>query len=213
MNHYFLWFVTLILDNEVTVGHFVTDPPLPWTRVAQQDGPYQVPQSLRVPLTAEQTKIEMKIWDEVSMEGIIVALKDLGDSVNHVLIGNNAGQGLPLAEGLPQNLIPHASIIYGANLPEKEIYQRLGYVLIGNNAGQGLPLAEGLPQNLIPHASIIYGANLPEKEIYQRLGYGSFYPRAKAVTSLLELAKNKGQPLSLVFINTIQHNEFNYHDP
>ncbi len=162
-------FVTLILDNEVTVGHFVTDPPLPWTRVAQQDGPYQVPQSLRVPLTAEQTKIEMKIWDEVSMEGIIVALKDLGDSVNHVLIGNNAGQGLPLAEGLPQNLIPHASIIYGANLPEKEIYQRLGY--------------------------------------------GSFYPRAKAVTSLLELAKNKGQPLSLVFINTIQHNEFNYHDP
>ncbi len=162
-------FVALILDNEVTVGHFVTNPPLPWTRVAQLDGQYQVPQSSPVPLTAEQTKIEMKTWDEVSMEGIVGALKELSDSVD--------------------------------------------YVLIGNNAGQGLPLAEALPRSLIPYAGIIYGASLPEKEIYERLGYGAFYPRAKAITGLLDLAKERGQPLSLVFINTIQHNEFNYHDP
>ena len=162
-------FVTLILDNEVTVGHFVIDPPLPWTRVAQLNGRYQVSHSSPIPLSAEQTKVEMKIWDEVSVEGISGALKELGDSVD--------------------------------------------YVLIGNNAGQGLPLAEELPQNLVRHAGIIYGASLPEKDIYERLGYGSFYPRDKAITSLLELAKNKGQPLSLVFINTIQHNEFNYHDP
>jgi hypothetical protein len=31
-------FVALILDNEVTVGEFVTEPPLPWTRIVQQDG-------------------------------------------------------------------------------------------------------------------------------------------------------------------------------
>jgi len=45
------------------------------------------------------------------------------------------------------------------------------------------------------------------------MGYRSFYPRAKAIANLLELAKGRGRPLSLVFINTIQHNEFNYHDP
>jgi hypothetical protein len=163
-------FVTLILDNEVTVGHFVTSPPLSWTRVAQVKGQYQVPQVPPVLLTAEQTKIEMKVWDEVSLQGIVSALKELGDSVDYVLIGNNAGQGLPLAQGLPQNLI-------------------------------------------VEQAGIIYGESLPEKKVYEQMGYGSFYPRAKAIANLFELAKNKGRPLSLVFINTIQHNEFNYHDP
>ena len=163
-------FVTLILDNEVTVGHFVTSPPLSWTRVTQLKGPYQVPQGPPGLLTAEQTKFEMKNWDEVSLQGIVSALKELGDSVDYVLIGNNAGQGLPLAQGLPQNLI-------------------------------------------VGHAGIIYGKSLPEIKAYEQMGYGSFYPRAKAITKLVELAKDKDRPLSLVFINTIQHNEFNYHDP
>jgi len=163
-------FVTLILDNEVTVGHFVTSPPLPWFRVTQRDGQYQVPQGPPVLLTAEQTKIEMKTWDEVSLQGIVSALKELGDSVDYVLIGNNAGQGLPLAQGLPQNLI-------------------------------------------VDHAGIIYGVSLSERNVYEQMGYRSFFPRAKAIANLLELAKGRGQPLSLVFINTIQHNEFNYHDP
>ena len=48
-------FVTLILDNEVTVGHFVISPPLPWTRVTQLKGQYQVSQGPPVLLTAEQT--------------------------------------------------------------------------------------------------------------------------------------------------------------
>jgi len=163
-------FIALILDNEVTVGHFVTNPPLPWTRVTQLKGQYQVPQDRPVLLTAEQTKIEMKIWDEVSLQGIVSALKELGDSVDYVLIGNNAGQGLPLAQGLPQNLI-------------------------------------------IGHAGIIYGKSLPERKAYEQMGYGSFYPRAKAIANLVELAKGTGLPLALVFINTIQHNRFNYHDP
>ena len=96
----------------------------------------------------------------------------------------------------------------------KELGDSVDYVLIGNNAGQGLPLAQGLPQNLIVgHAGIIYGKSLPEIKAYEQMGYGSFYPRAKAITKLVELAKDKDRPLSLVFINTIQHNEFNYHDP
>ncbi len=163
-------FVTLILDNEVTVGHFVTSPQLPWTRVTQLKGQYQVPQGSPVLLTAEQTKIEMKTWDEVSLQGIVSALKELGDSVDYVLIGNNAGQGLPLAQGLPQNLI-------------------------------------------VDHAGIIYGESLAERKAYEQMGYRSFYPRAKAIANLLELAKGRGRPLTLVFITTIQHNEFNYHDP
>ena len=163
-------FVTLILDNEVTVGHFVTSPPLPWCRVTQRDGQYQIPKGSLVLLTAEQTKIEMKTWDEVSPQGIMRALKELNGSVNYVLIGNNAGQGLPLAQGLPQDLI-------------------------------------------VDHAGIIYGESLPERKVYEQMGYRSFYPRAKAVSYLLELAQNRRRPLALVFINTIQHNEFNYHDP
>jgi len=163
-------FVTLILDNEVTVGHFVISPPLPWFRVTQRDGRYQLAQGSPVLLTAEQTKIEMKTWDEVSIQEIVSALKELGDPVDYVLIGNNAGQGLPLAQGLPQNLIGD-------------------------------------------HAAIIYGESLPEEREYEQMGYRSFYPRAKAVSYLLELAKDRRRPLALVFINTIQHNEFNYHDP
>ena len=30
-------FVALILDNEVTVSHFVTSPPLPWNHLIQHD--------------------------------------------------------------------------------------------------------------------------------------------------------------------------------
>ena len=112
----------------------------------------------------------MKTWDEVSFQGIVSALKELGDPVDYVLIGNNAGQGLPLAQGLPQNLI-------------------------------------------IGHAGIIYGESIPERKAYEQMGYRSFYPRAKAIANLIELAKGTGLPLALVFINTIQHNEFNYHDP
>lgn len=163
-------FVTLILDNEVTVGHFVTSPPLPWTRITQRNGLYQVAEGYPNLLTAAQTKIEMKNWDEVSLQAMMRTLKELDGSVDYVLIGNNAGQGLPLARSLPQNLI-------------------------GN------------------HAAIIYGESLPEIKEYEQMGYRTFFHRSKAPSRLLELAKNAGRPLALVFINTIQHNEFNYHDP
>jgi L-fucose isomerase-like protein len=163
-------FVALILDNEVTVGHFVTSPPLSWTRLTQRNQNYQVAEGYPIPLTAEQTKIEMRTWDEVWLQGIMRTLKELEDSVDYVLIGNNAGQGLPLAQRLPQNLI-------------------------GN------------------HAAIIYGESLPEIREYEKMGYRNFFRRSQAVSRLLELANSAGRPLALLFINTIQHNESNYHDP
>jgi len=163
-------FVVLILDNEVTVGHFVTSPPLPWTRITQRHRIYQVAEGYPLLLTAQQTKIEMKSWDQVSLPGIMRTLKELDDSVDYVLIGNNAGQGFPLAQALPQNLI-------------------------GN------------------HAAIIYGESLPEIQEYEQMGYRTFFRRSKAVSHLHELAKNAARPPALCFVNTIQHNELNYHDP
>ena len=163
-------FVALILDNEVTVGHFVTTLPLPWARLTQRNGIYQVAEGYPSLLTTKQAKFEMRNWDEVSLQGIMGTLKELDDSVDYVLIGNNAGQGLPLAQSLPQNLIGK-------------------------------------------HAAIIYGESLPEIKEYEKMGYRTFFRRSKAASRLLELTKSAERPLALFFINTIQHNEFNYHDP
>jgi hypothetical protein len=163
-------FVALILDNEVTVGHFVTTPPLPWSRLTQRNGIYQVAEGYPTLLTTKQAKFEMRNWDEVSLPAIMRALAELDGSVDYVLFGNNAGQGLPLARSLPPNLV-------------------------GNRA------------------AIIYANSLPEKSAYERLGHRAFFLRSQAVARLLDLAKNASRPLALCFINTIQHNELNYHDP
>src|ERR671918_173802 len=98
-------FVALILDNEVTVGEFVTAPPLPWIRLVQRNGVFQVAAGYPTVLTAVQAKFEMRNWDEVSWPAIARALAELDDSVDYVLFGNNAGQGLPLAQSLVPNLI------------------------------------------------------------------------------------------------------------
>jgi hypothetical protein len=163
-------FVALILDNEVTVGEFVTHPPLPWTRIIQRDGVFQFAEGYPNTLTAEQARFEMKNWDEVSWPAVARALKELRGSVDYVIFGNNAGQGLPLAQSLPQNLISN-------------------------------------------RAAIIYARSLPEIEAYRRLGYRTFFRRSEAASRLLDMAKAAGRPLALFFINTIQHNELNYHDP
>lgn len=162
-------FVALILDNEVTVGEFVTSPPLPWIRLVQQSGVFQVAEGYPTVLTAAQAKFEMRNWDEVSWPAIARALAEL-DAVDYVLFGNNAGQGLPLAQSLAPKLIGD-------------------------------------------HAAVIYANSLPEKSAYESLGYRAFFRRSEAVTRLLEIAKNADKPLALCFVNTIQHNELNYHDP
>jgi len=163
-------FAALILDNEVTVGEFVMNPPLSWTRLLQSQGRFQIPAEYPTVLTPAQAKFEMKNWDEVSSACIMRTLAELDESVDYVLFGNNAGQGLPLAQSLPPNLIRD-------------------------------------------RAATIYANTLPEINAYERLGYRTFFRRSEAASRLLELAKNANRPLALCFINTIQHNEFNYHDP
>ena len=163
-------FVALILDNEVTVGEFVTAPPLPWIRLVQRNGVFQVAAGYPSVLTAAQAKFEMRNWDEVSWPAIARALAELDGSVDYVLFGNNAGQGLPLAQSLTPKLIGD-------------------------------------------RAAVIYANSLPEKSAYEGLGYRVFFRRSEAVARLLEIAKNAGKPLALCFVNTIQHNELNYHDP
>lgn len=163
-------FLALILDNEVTVGEFVTTPPLPWARLVQQNGIFQVAEGYPNALTPVQARFEMKNWDKVSWPAITRALADLDESVDYVLFGNNAGQGLQLARSLASPLIAN-------------------------------------------HAGIIYAQSLPEKSAYEALGYRVFFRRSDAVARLLEAANNSGKPLALCFINTIQHNELNYHQP
>jgi hypothetical protein len=163
-------FVTLILDNEVTVGEFVTQPPLPWVRLIQRAGIFQIADGYPTVLTAAQAKFEMRNWDEVSLPAIIHMLGELENSVDYVLFGNNAGQGWPLAQILPQDLVDS-------------------------------------------RAAIIYASRLPEKDAYEKIGYRTFLRRSEAVSRLTELAGNAARPLALCFINTIQHNELNYHDP
>ena len=163
-------FVALILDNEVTVGEFVTAPALPWFRLVQRNGVFQVAEGYPTVLTAAQAKFEMKNWDEVSWPAIARALAELDNAVDYVLFGNNAGQGLPLAQSVAPDLISE-------------------------------------------HAAVIYANSLPERSAYEGLGYKAFFRRSEAVARLLEIAKNAGRPLALCFVNTIQHNELNYHDP
>lgn len=163
-------FSALILDNEVTVGEFVTNPPLSWTRLVQNQGIFQAREGYPTVLTAIQANFEMTNWDEVSLPWIMRTLTELNESVDYILFGNNAGQGLPLAQNLPPKLIRD-------------------------------------------RAAIIYANSLPEIDAYERLGYRNFFRRSEAASRLIRLAKSTGRPLALYFINTIQHNEFNYHRP
>jgi hypothetical protein len=164
------YFVVLILDNEVTVGHFVTAPPLPWLRLIQLAGIYRVAEGYPKRLTTEQAQLEMTNWDEVSLPAIQRLLSQVDGHVDYVIIGNNAGQGLPLAGSLP-----------------------------GVSAHQ--------------RAAVIYAQRLPELKEYEQLGFRTFWRRDQAVVQLLELARSAGRPLALVLVNTIQHNETNYHTP
>ena len=163
-------FVALILDNEVTVGEFVTEPPLPWARIVQQGGVFQIAQGYPKPLDAALGNAEMKNWDDVSLPGIVRTLATLADAVDYIVIGNNAGQGLPLAQVVPLELRASRS-------------------------------------------GIIYANILPEQSAYERLGYRNFFRRPETAPRLLAAAEAKNRPLALYFMNTIQHNTMNYHDP
>ena len=163
-------FRILILDNEVTLDAFVTDPPLPWVRLMTVDGAYRVAQGYPTTLTKEESDREELNWDRVSEPAICTALGELDASVDMVVIGNNAGQGLPLANALPVAL-----------------------------------RAE--------HGAIIYGTSLPEQPIYEEAGYRRFCARDDLLSVVAPLAEKAGRQPALVFINTIEHNDINYHAP
>ncbi len=152
------------------MGEFVVSPPLSWTRFVQREGVFRIADGYPNVLTVAQAKFEMRNWDEVSLPSIMRTLAELDGGVDYVLFGNNAGQGLPLAQSLAPNMIAD-------------------------------------------RAAIIYANSLPEKTAYEQVGYRAFFCRSEVVSRLLQLADNAGQPLALCFINTIQHNVFNYHDP
>jgi len=163
-------FVALILDNEVTVGEFVVEPPLPWARIVQQGGVFQIADGYPKVLDAAMGKAEMRNWDDVSLSGMIRTLAELGNALDYLVIGNNAGQGLPLAQAVPQEMRAARS-------------------------------------------GIIYANSLPEQTAYAELGYQNFFHRHETSARLLATAEAKNRPLALYFMNTIQHNRMNYHDP
>lgn len=161
----------LILDNEVTVGHFVANPPLSWNRLTLLGESYGIADGYPTFLTEKRAREEMRMWDRVSVPAMTRTLKsDLDSSVDYVVFGNNAGQGLSLALQLPEELRASKS-------------------------------------------AIIYGTSFPEKEIYEQGGYRTFLPRKNLIPHLRSLAATAERTLTLAFINTIQHDATNFHNP
>lgn len=92
--------------------------------------------------------------------------------------------------------------------------EEIDLVAFGNNAAQGLPLALALPETLRAGGGvIIYGRSLPEQALYEAAGYRRFCARDELLSVVMPLAQQSHRPPALAFINTIEHNERNYHAP
>ena len=161
------YFTILILDNEVTLDAFITEPPLKRARLVNQNGQYTIPKNYPTSMTKYESDREEMNWDRVDLAVLRTNLRELDHSVDLVAIGNNASQGLPLAEDLP-------------------------------------------PTIRSDNAAVIYGTTLPEQAIYQAIGYKTFCTR----DDLLKTAAQRTEKeIALCFINTIEHNDQNYHAP
>ncbi|MEC9078114.1 MAG: hypothetical protein VX696_03950, partial [Pseudomonadota bacterium] len=144
---------------------FITSPPLRWARLINQNGQYVIPEIYPTVMTKKESDREEMNWDRVDIGVLRTNLSELDPIVDLVAIGNNASQGIPLAESLPPAL-----------RSEK--------------------------------AAVIYGTSLPEQSIYQSMGYKTFCAR----NDLLKTAAQRTEiEIALCFINTIEHNEQNYH--
>ena len=107
-------FTILILDNEVTLDSFITDPPLKWARLINENRQYLIPKNYPTSMTKAESDREEMNWDRVDLNVLRASLSELDSSVDLVAIGNNASQGLPLAEALPTTMrADNAAIIYG----------------------------------------------------------------------------------------------------
>jgi hypothetical protein len=164
------YFTVLILDNEVTLDAFVIEPPLNWARLINENGHYSIPQIYPTSMTKAESDREEMDWDKVDLNVLQTSLSELDGSVDLVAIGNNASQGVPLAEALPSTM-------------------------------------------RADNAVIIYGTSLPEQPIYQAIGYQTFCARDDLLKTVSATAQKTGQEIALCFINTIEHNDQNYHAP
>jgi hypothetical protein len=162
-------FRVLILDNEVTLDAFVTDPPLPWARLVATGGAYRIADGYPTALTMAEADREEMNWDKVSNITITTDLQNIADSVDLIAFGNNAAQGFPLANALP------------AALRDRGV--------------------------------IIYGRSLPEQPAYEQIGYSQFCARTDLLSIIEAKASAASRPVALAFINTIEHNDQNYHVP
>ena len=160
-------FTVLILDNEVTLDAFITDPPFKWSRLINQDGQYTIPNIYPTSMTKYESDREEMNWDRVDLGLLRTSLEELDHSVDLVAIGNNASQGLPLATALP-------------------------------------------PTIRSDNAAVIYGTSLPEQSIYEGIGYKIFCTRADLLKTA---AQRTEKEIAVCFINTIEHNNQNYHAP
>ena len=163
-------FTVLILDNEVTLDAFVTEPALKWLRLVNSGGAYTTPHQYPTRLTKQESDREEMNWDKVDLDRLQAEMATLDNSIDLIAIGNNASQGLPLAKALPATLRKN-------------------------------------------NAAIIYGASLPEQSLYSGLGYQNFWPREKLIEMTRPLAQKNKREIGLAFINTIEHNDQNYHAP
>ena len=113
-------------------------------------------------------------------------------------------------EKLNWDQVSHPAILQALN----DLGGGVDYVVFGNNAAQGFPLAQRLPSHWrAEKAAVLYGSSLPEQETYEAEGYRIFRTRSDLIAHVRPLAESAGKPLALVFINTIQHNEANFHVP
>ena len=163
-------FRVLIFDNEVTVDAFVFEPPLPWARLVWRDGGYRTGDGYPSALNIGEADREERNWDQVSQAALHEAVSSLDETVDLVAIGNNAGQGVPLANALAASLRATRAII-------------------------------------------IYGSSLPERPAYEAMGYRRFSSRGDLLSHVVPAAEAAGRSVALGFINTIEHNEHNYHTP
>lgn len=121
-------YTVLVLDNEVTLDAFITEPPLKWARLINIDGIYTIPNEYPTTLTKAESDREELNWDKVDLDILRKALTGIDDTIDLIAIGNNASQGLPLAEALPPSMrAENAAIIYGTSLPQQSVYETLGY--------------------------------------------------------------------------------------
>ena len=147
----------------------MADPPLAWARLTSRDGVYRIGEGYPGFLTASEAEREKLNWDRVSEAALRAALGGLDETIDLVALGNNAGQGLRLADAVPAAL-----------------------------------RARGI---------VTYGESLPERGSYEAMGYGRFCPRGDLAAELASAADAAERPLALGFVNTIEHNERNYHTP